>query len=110
MSGKRYDREVVYVDPDFLDLIPLFLESRRKEIATIKECIANNDLREAQRLGHGMKGAGGGYGFHEISVIGKSIEEAAKAGNTAEIEEALERLAEYLEVVEVIPAGNGKPS
>jgi len=103
MSEKRYGKEVVYVDPDFMDLIPFFLESRHKEIVIIRECIANSDLREAQRLGHGMKGAGGGYGFQEISSIGKSIEEAAKAGNTGEIEEALERLAEYLSVVEVQP-------
>lgn len=103
MSEKRYGREVVYVDPDFMDLIPFFLESRHKEIVTIRECIASADLKEAQRLGHGMKGAGGGYGFQEISSIGKSIEEAAKAGNTGEIEEALERLTEYLAVVEVLP-------
>jgi HPt (histidine-containing phosphotransfer) domain-containing protein len=103
MSEIRYRKEVVYVDPDFMDLIPFFLESRHKEIVTIRECIANADLKEAQRLGHGMKGAGGGYGFQEISSIGKSIEEAAKAGNSGEIEEALARLAEYLAVVEVLP-------
>ena len=106
MSEKRYGKEVVYVDPDFMDLIPFFLESRHKEIVTIRECIAKADLREAQRLGHGMKGAGGGYGFQEISSIGKSIEEAAKAGDTVEIEEALDRLAEYLSVVEVLSGKN----
>ena len=50
-----------------------------------------------------MKGAGGGYGFQEISRIGKSIEEAAIIGNTAVIEEALDMLAEYLSIVEVVP-------
>jgi HPt (histidine-containing phosphotransfer) domain-containing protein len=103
MPEKRYTKEVVYVDPDFMDLIPFFLESRQKEIVNIRECVANSDLKEAQRLGHGMKGAGGGYGFQEISRIGKSIEDAAKAGNTLEIEEALDMLAEYLSVVEVLP-------
>ena len=106
MSEKRYGKEVVYIDPDFIDLIPFFLESRHKEIVIIRECIEKADLKEAQRLGHGMKGAGGGYGFQEISSIGKSIEEAAKAGNTEEIERALERLAEYLSVVEVLPGKN----
>jgi HPt (histidine-containing phosphotransfer) domain-containing protein len=103
MPEKRYTKEVVYVDPDFMDLIPFFLESRHREIVIIRECIANSDLKEAKRLGHGMKGAGGGYGFQEISRIGKSIEEAAAAGNTALIEEALGMLDEYLSVVEVVP-------
>lgn len=103
MPEKRYGKEIVYVDPDFMDLIPFFLESRHNDIVNIRECIKRADLKEAERLGHGMKGAGGGYGFQEISRIGKSIEEAAKAGNTAEIEQALGMLDEYLSVVEVVP-------
>ena len=103
MPGKRYQKEIVYVDPDFLDLIPFFLESRHRDIVNIRECIRHADLKEARRLGHGMKGAGGGYGFQEISRIGKSIEEAAIIGNTAVIEEALDMLAEYLSIVEVVP-------
>ncbi|MEW6144379.1 MAG: Hpt domain-containing protein [Thermodesulfobacteriota bacterium] len=104
MPEKRYTKkEVVYVDPDFMDLIPFFLESRHKDIVNIRECVAKADLKEAQRLGHGMKGAGGGYGFQEISRIGKSIEDAAKSGDTGEIENALDMLAEYLSVVEVLP-------
>lgn len=103
MPEKRYTKEVVYVDPDFMDLIPFFLESRQNDIVNIRECVRKDDLKEAQRLGHGMKGAGGGYGFQEISMIGKRIEEAAKAGNTADIEQALGMLDEYLSVVEVVP-------
>lgn len=102
MPGKRYLKEIVYVDPDFMDLIPFFLESRHNDIVNIRECLRNSNLKEAQRLGHGMKGAGGGYGFQEIGRIGKVIEEAAKSGNTAEIEKALEMLDEYLSVVEVV--------
>ena len=103
MPEKRYTKEVVYVDPDFIDLIPFFLESRHNDIVNIRECVKRADLKEAQRLGHGMKGAGGGYGFQEISRIGECIEEAAKTGNTAEIEESLGMLDEYLSVVEVVP-------
>ena len=102
MPGKRYQKEIVYVDPDFMDLIPFFLESRHKDIVNIRECLRDSNLKEAQRLGHGMKGAGGGYGFQEIGRIGKVIEEAANSGNTAEIEKALEMLGEYLSVVEVV--------
>ena len=103
MQCNWYQKQVVYVDPDFMDLIPSFLESRQKEIDIIRECIARSDMKEAHRLGHGMKGAGAGYGFPEISRIGKIIEEASKTGNTREIENALDLLGEYLSVIEVVP-------
>lgn len=101
MSGKWYQKEVVHVDPDFEDLIPSFLESRRNEIGIIRDCILVANLAEARRLGHGMKGAGAGYGFPEISAIGAKIEEAAKNGDTSGLEEALDMLDEYLSIVEV---------
>jgi hypothetical protein len=47
----------VYIGPDFIDLIPSFLENREMEIGIISECIARSDMKEAQRLGHGKKGA-----------------------------------------------------
>lgn len=103
MSGKWYQKELVYVDPDLEDLIPSFLESRRKEIGIIRECILVSNLEEAQRLGHGMKGAGAGYGFPEISAIGARIEEAAKNNDTAILELSLDMLDEYLSVVEIRP-------
>lgn len=102
MTGTRYRKEVVYVDPDFEDLIPSFLETRLKDIAAIRESISSSDMAEARRLGHGMKGAGAGYGFPEISRIGRVIEEAASSGDVPAIEDAVEALAEYLSVVEVL--------
>ncbi len=58
-------------------------------------------MEEVRRLGHGIKGAGAGYGFPEISSLGGIIEEAAKSNNASCIEEALDMLSEYLSVVEV---------
>ncbi len=101
MAAARYQKEIVYVDPDFADLIPSFLESRHKDIDMIRESLSASDMREVQRLGHGMKGAGAGYGFPEISRIGSVIEEAAITGHVPVIEEAVDTLAEYLSVVEI---------
>ena len=103
MSAKRYEKEIVYVDPDYLDLVPGFLQSRHSEVGKIKDCLRCGDFKEAQRLGHGMKGAGAGYGFNEISAIGKRIEFAARDGDTAAVEDALVSLEDYLAAVEVEP-------
>ena len=98
----RSDRVVVYVDPDLEDLIPMVLENRRRDIDDIKRLLREGNMGEIRRLGHSMKGSGGGYGFDEISEIGRDMEEAAKGGNMEEIEKLNNRLAEYLSVVEVV--------
>ena len=93
---------VVYVDEDLEDLIPGFLENRQQDIVTINEQLESSDLSEIQRLGHSMKGSGGGYGFDEISKIGKAIEEAAEKGNTAEIAKMTSYLSQYLSDVKIV--------
>jgi HPt (histidine-containing phosphotransfer) domain-containing protein len=96
---------VVYVDSDLEDLIPMFLENRHKDVDEIRRLLREGVLEEIRRLGHSMKGSGGGYGFDEISEIGRDMEEAAKSGDTEKIEKLNSRLAEYLSVVEVVVRG-----
>jgi len=93
---------VVYVDSDLEDLIPMFLENRHKDVEEIRRLLKEGNLGEIRRLGHSMKGSGGGYGFDEISEIGRNIEEAAKSGDGGKIEKLSSQLAEYLSVVEVV--------
>ena len=93
---------VVHADIDLEDLIPGFLENRRKDIVEIKSLLASDDYETIQRLGHSMKGAGGGYGFDEITVIGSRIENAAKERNSDEIQRQTGKLLRYLENIEVV--------
>ncbi len=93
---------VVYVDSDLEDLIPMFLENRHKDVEEIRTLLREGVLEKIIRLGHSMKGSGGGYGFDEISDIGRGMEEAAKSGDKDEVERLNNRLAEYLSVVEVV--------
>jgi hypothetical protein len=48
-----------------------------------------------------MKGSGGGYGFDEISEIGRALEDAAKQSQAGKIREEIQRLRHYLDHVEV---------
>lgn len=93
---------IVYVDSDLEDLVPGFLENRHNDVERIDNLLSNGELAEIQRLGHSMKGAGGGYGFDEISIIGKKLEEAAKRGDTSELNHLNHRLKEYLSSVEIV--------
>jgi HPt (histidine-containing phosphotransfer) domain-containing protein len=100
------DEVEVYIDPDIEDLIPVFLENRHRDVEEIKRLLKVGDFEEIRRLGHSMKGAGGGYGFHEITEIGRKIEEAAKSKDKVEVEKLNMMLAEYLSVVKVVTRRN----
>lgn len=102
MTEQESSKDIVYVDSDFEDLVPGFLDNRKSEIEAIRSCCESADFKEIMRLGHGMKGAGAGYGFPAITEIGANLEEAAKNGDTGAIEKELTRLNEYLSTVRVI--------
>lgn len=93
---------IVSVDADLEDLIPGFLENRQTDIDNIKEALRNKDYETIRVLGHSMKGAGGGYGFDEISEIGARLEQAALTEDGAVIIRIIEQLREYLEQVVVV--------
>ncbi len=92
---------VVYVDEELADLIPEFLENRRRDVEAIARLVQAGNYEELTRLGHTMKGTGGGYGFTEISEIGRGIEEASARGDRETITTLCERLAAYLAAVTV---------
>lgn len=92
---------VVYVDEDLADLIPEFLENRRRDVEQIKRLVQEGKYEELTRLGHTMKGSGGGYGFVEISAIGQGIEETGARGDREAITRLCDRLAAYLTAVTV---------
>ena len=92
---------VVYVDEDLADLIPEFLENRRRDVERITRLVQEGKYEELTRLGHNMKGSGGGYGFTEISEIGQAIEEAGARGDREAMTRLCDRLAAYLAAVTV---------
>ena len=92
---------IVEVDPDLEDLIPIFLENRKRDVETLTNALAEADLEKIRTVGHDMKGAGGGYGFHGISDIGSRLEMAAKNGDQAAVRAAIGELSDYLLRVKV---------
>jgi len=89
------------IDPDIADLVPGFMENRQRDVLKATEALEKKDLAALAMLGHTMKGAGAGYGFDEISVIGGDMETAAKQGDCGTIQLTIDRLAYYLEHVEI---------
>jgi len=92
----------VTVAKDLADLIPSFMNNRRKELETLRTALSASNFEELRRLGHRMKGAGSSYGFDLVSAVGKTIEDAAKSGDTDAIKSSLETYEDYLARVEIV--------
>lgn len=101
-NGDHSRRITVSVDPDLEDLVPGFLENRRRDVTTLAAAAHTRDLKIVRLLGHRMKGDGGGYGFQEISSIGEALEQAAIKEDWKSIAEKTEALTAYLAQVDVV--------
>jgi diguanylate cyclase (GGDEF)-like protein len=59
------------------DLVPGFLDDRRRDVVSIFRRGERGDFEAVRRLGHNMRGSGGGYGFDAITDFGAALELAA---------------------------------
>ena len=99
------NRIVVIIDPDLADLVPGFLNNRRRDVDKLTALLANGQFADIRMIGHSMKGAGGGYGFDQITDIGDALERAALAADSKIIQAGIEQLADYLARVDVVLGG-----
>ena len=92
----------VYVDSSLEEIVPGFLENRRRDVQTVETALGQNDFRTVCVIGHRMRGDGGGYGFDAISTIGEGIEQAAARQDTEAIRRHLSNLIEFLARITVV--------
>jgi HPt (histidine-containing phosphotransfer) domain-containing protein len=92
----------VHIDPGLEDIVPGFLENRRRDVQTLETALQQNNLAQIHIIGHRMKGDGGGYGFDAISVMGAALEEAAAREDRDAIRRHTAELINFLACVKVI--------
>jgi HPt (histidine-containing phosphotransfer) domain-containing protein len=96
------EKIVVRADIELRDLIPGYLENRKKDVQAIHRALEDGDYETIQRLGHSMKGSGGGYGFDAITELGGLLEESANASDDREVEVHVSRLENFLDSLDVV--------
>jgi PAS domain S-box-containing protein len=89
----------LHIDPDLLPLIPNYLKNRASDIAAMQQALSDGDFELIHRLGHSMKGSGGGYGLDKISAIGLQLERLSKLSNREAVLEQIEELQQYTEML-----------
>lgn len=101
-SQDRNKRISVTVSPELKELVPGFLEHRRKDLLELREALKAQDFETVRLLGLRLKGKGSGYGFAGISAIGDALERAALAKNVLDIRDAIAELNAYLDRLDVV--------
>ncbi len=90
--------------PGLEDLIPNYIENRRRDLPALAKALENGDLKTARTIGHGMKGSGPGYGFAAIGEFGRAIEQSATKEDTAALQREISNLENYLSRLKIIPS------
>ncbi len=76
----------------------LFMTEMSMRIKLLGQHVADEELQQVRQVAHMIRGAGGTYGFPEISEYGGTVEEAAKAENWDLIKSGLNQLESWLEL------------
>lgn len=92
----------VFIDEDLQDIVPGYLTNRNNELIELKKLLESKDLEGVKNIGHKLAGNAGGYGFDELGVFGRTMEDAAVNSDWNIIEECIEKIEHYISNVNVV--------
>ncbi len=91
----------VMVDAALSDILPRYISNVRRNPAAVAAALARGDFDTIRSLGHNMKGTGTSFGLPQITHIGGELEQAAKQQDYDAVRHATDRLAHFLDSLEV---------
>jgi HPt (histidine-containing phosphotransfer) domain-containing protein len=85
-------------DIDWSDLQDFFFEHLRTQLDQMSDLLARADLPTLTRIGHSLKGSGGGVQLPRFSDLGRDLEDAGRSGDVGAVESACRAIRdEYLQ-------------
>ncbi|MAT14244.1 MAG: hypothetical protein CMJ46_03135 [Planctomyces sp.] len=83
-------------DEDFAELLEMFAEEIPDRRQRLEAAFADQNIEEVKTLAHQLKGAGGGYGYPDLTVVAARLESACKELDSAAMQTHYEALHAYL--------------
>jgi CheY-like chemotaxis protein len=80
-------------DPALRQLIHKFCDGLSSSVQTLRDLAVRQAWNDLAVAAHRLAGAGGAYGFDDITRDAKALERVAREAKTAEVQTALEQLA-----------------
>lgn len=92
----------IVIDSDLKDLIPQFLENRKKDVISLDGQVQASDALAISQLAHKIKGSSASYGFAHLSKLAAELEVAAKANDMSIIRQIFPEVKNHLDSIEVV--------
>jgi hypothetical protein len=89
------------VEPGLKELIPGFLENRRRDLERMRHALHSGDLAAIRDVGQNIRCFSRVYGFDELTALGEEIRCAADECSTLRIMHLQGQLADYLSRVDI---------
>lgn len=100
MSDKR-NKPIEVADPLARQLVARYIGRRENDLALLDQALANSDFDTIRRSGHNLSGSGAAYGMHEVSRLGRCIEDAASSADVELTRRLLDELAVFVRTVKI---------
>ncbi len=92
---------IVTIDSDLQEIIPSFLENRKKDLSKIEEYLQTSNWSHIESIAHKLAGNAGSYGFDELGHIGASLEQACQSNHVEAIRDYCQQYQHYMDHLEV---------
>jgi hypothetical protein len=89
------------IEPALRELIPDFLENRRRDLERLRQALQAGDLAAIRDVGQNIRCFSRVYGFDDLTALGEEIRCAAEECSTLRIVSLQGKLADYLSRVEI---------
>lgn len=83
-------------DPDVFDLVEEFVEGLSRRLNELRHAFEQQDWDSLTKLAHQLKGAGGSYGYADLSRLAKTMEGAFRIHSAERFEESMAQLEKLI--------------
>ncbi|MBK9128450.1 MAG: Hpt domain-containing protein [Phycisphaerales bacterium] len=93
----RLESQLLQSDPELRDVVEEFVVGLQERLAELERAYAAHQWDHLAALAHRLKGAGGSYGYPEISALCAEMESAFKAQQADGLRDRFEHLRRLAE-------------
>jgi HPt (histidine-containing phosphotransfer) domain-containing protein len=88
----RLVSDLLVDDPEMRDLVEEFVDGLTERVVEFRQAYEQLDWDQLAKLAHQLKGAGGSYGYPDLSQLGASMESEFRAHSADEFPTRMTRL------------------
>ncbi len=89
--------QLIEEDEDMRDIVEEFVDSLDERLKELRQAHAATDWEQLAMLAHRLKGAGGSYGYPDISSIGAEMENAFRNQSDGQFDTWVQQLSDLVQ-------------